>query len=179
MTVFSGSPLASLISGWLAALAPAPATIPNPPLTYQQIDFNIWTQKLDGTDPQGYLDLDLEALTEGYIIPPFQKTPATASGSTLTFTVIGLGIGPGCLSADRVSLLAQWSRPSNRSDRYNYDVTLSAAASSTATLTFNDAALPATTNADCPLGNALTFAATTGIRAGMSVFGVNTLQAQP
>jgi hypothetical protein len=137
VTVQSGSPLASLIGDWLAAVAPA-AT--NPPLTYQQIDFNIWTKTLDVSDPQGYLALDLDALTEGYIIPSFTATPATASGLTLTFTGIGLGIGPGMpVSGSSVAAgtVVKTVKIDTTTTPPTTTVTLSAAASSTATLTFN------------------------------------------
>ena len=100
VTVFSGSPLASLITDWLATTDPTPTPPPNPPLTYQNTDFNIWTQTLASTDQEGYLYLDLDALTEGYIIPEFSATATSSTTNTLTFPalnaggiVIGIGVG--------------------------------------------------------------------------------------
>jgi hypothetical protein len=98
VAVAAGSPLASLVSDWLLQLVPAATSSSTPPLTYENQDFNIWTQQLAPLDPQGYLYLDLDALTEGYIIPPFSSTPslAAASGSQLMFAGIGTtGIGVG------------------------------------------------------------------------------------
>jgi hypothetical protein len=78
VTVAAGSPLASLIKDWLATADPTPMPPPNPPLTYQNTDFNIWTQQLAKSDPQGYLYLDLDALTQGYVIPTINTLLATA-----------------------------------------------------------------------------------------------------
>ena len=49
-------------------------------------------------DPTGYLALDLDTLTQGYLIPPFTASPSQTTGSgltTLTFvgTAIGIGVG--------------------------------------------------------------------------------------
>jgi len=93
-TVFAGSPLATLISGWLSAGEPPPE---NPPITYPNTDFNIWTQSLAGSHLPGYLDLDLDALTQGYVIPPFAASPtiSAAGGSAALTFAAGMGIGPG------------------------------------------------------------------------------------
>ncbi|MFZ0420270.1 MAG: neuraminidase-like domain-containing protein [Candidatus Sulfotelmatobacter sp.] len=100
VTVFDGSPLAALIADWLATTDPTPTPPPNPPLTYQNTDFNIWTQDLASAEPTGYLYLDLDALTDGYVIPEFSATTITPSATaTLTFLqslngpLLGLGVG--------------------------------------------------------------------------------------
>ena len=95
--MYAGTPLAQLVADWLAQTDPRhPA--PNPPLTYQDTDFNIWSQTLAPTDPTGYLFLDLDTLTQGYLIPPFIASPSqttNAGQTTLTFigTAIGIGVG--------------------------------------------------------------------------------------
>src|SRR3984957_6896714 len=99
--VYAGTPLAKLVADWLAQTAPPPT---NPPLTYQNTDFNIWSQTLAKAGPSGdatgYLFLDLDTLTQGFLIPPFtvsvSPTQPTNSGqTTLTFdgTAIGIGVG--------------------------------------------------------------------------------------
>ena len=97
VTVYAGTPLASLVQQWLNQTDPTPTPPPNPPLTYQNTDFNIWTNQLDASNPQGYLYLDLDALTQGYIIPSFTASVSSAvsAGATLTFAGGGLGISPG------------------------------------------------------------------------------------
>jgi Tc toxin complex TcA C-terminal TcB-binding domain len=177
-TVYSGTPLASLISDWL--LAPAPATVPNPPPTYQNIDFNIWTQlaKSNPTDAQGYLELDLDALTQGYVIPSFKATPDTASGLILTFKQVGLGIGPGMPVSGSIitpGTTVATVATSPATNPTTTTVTLSAPVTGPAAkLTFNAGTKPvtATTNA-APSGTTLFFPATTGITQGLSVFGAN------
>ena len=176
-TVYSGSDLATLINDWLAALAP-PAT--NPPLTYQNIDFNIWSQKLTATaaDQQGYLELDLDALTQGYPIPSFPATPSSVSGTTLTFDAIGLGIGPGMpvsgpiITAGTTVVKVTTTPAANPTTT---TVTLSASVTGSAVqLTFNAPAGPVTaTTTALPSGETLSLNATTGIAPGMSVFGAN------
>lgn len=96
-TVFSGTPLASLVNVWLNQTDPATDPPPNPPLTYENTDFNIWSQQIESSAPQGYLYLDLDALTQGYVIPAVTATAslAAASGNTLTFAGIATGIGSG------------------------------------------------------------------------------------
>jgi hypothetical protein len=171
---FSGSPLASLINDWLGTVEPVPQ---NPPLSYQNTDFNIWTQQLAASDPQGYLDLDLAALTQGYVIPPFAAVPTASAGSTLTFE-IGTGIGPG-MSVGGPNIASGTVVQSVTNTTATTTVTLSPAPSGTvpasAVLVFNFAIPPttATTTADCPSGNALTFGGTSGITPGMAVFGTN------
>src|ERR1017187_2354308 len=177
VTVLPGSPLASLVNAWLAATDPGAAFVPNPPLTYQNTDFNIWTQQLAVTDPQGYLDLDLDALTQGYVIPPFATRPnaSAASGSTLVFDTgngIGVGMpvsGPGIAPGTTVSSVTTTTTMA---------VTLSAPISGTITpatvLVFNSALVPVTMNTitECASGaSVLTFSGTIGLSAGMSVFG--------
>ena len=88
----------SLIADWLAQTDPTPTPPPNPPPTYQDTDFDIWSQTLASADPTGYLFLDLDTLTQGYLIPPFVASPcqtANAGQTTLTFvgTAIGIGVG--------------------------------------------------------------------------------------
>ncbi|MGA2829337.1 MAG: hypothetical protein ABSF03_24865, partial [Streptosporangiaceae bacterium] len=95
VTVLAGSPLASLVKDWLSAVDPAVTAPQNPPLTYQNTDFNIWTQQLAITDPQGYVDLDLDAVTQGYIIPPFAASPSSSADSVSTQLVFGPGTGIG------------------------------------------------------------------------------------
>jgi hypothetical protein len=75
-TVVAGSPLASLIKDWRSQTDPTPTPPLNPPLSYQQIDFNIWTKTLGTADPLGYLYLDLDALTQGFVIPSSTSTLA-------------------------------------------------------------------------------------------------------
>ena len=81
-TIYPGTPLAQLISNWLAQTDPTPFPPPNPPLSYQHTDFNIWQLTLASADPQGYLYLDLDALTQGYSIPAFTLTPTGAPSPT-------------------------------------------------------------------------------------------------
>ena len=98
--LFAVTPLAKLVGDWLTATDPTPNPAPNPPLTYLNTDFNIWTRSLAPTDEQGYLALDLDALTQGYVIPSFSAFPSSAAGATLTFpstnpdgTLLGVGVG--------------------------------------------------------------------------------------
>jgi Tc toxin complex TcA C-terminal TcB-binding domain len=152
-TVYAGTALASLVGAWLSALDLSLAEPQNPPLTYANNDFNIWTQHLASTDPAGYLDLDLEALTQGHLIPPVTASPSAGvpSGPVLTFPS-ALGIGPGMpVSGPNIApgTTVLSVRPTT-SDTVT--VTLSAAVlggiTATETLTFNDVAAPASTLAD-------------------------------
>jgi hypothetical protein len=96
--LYAGTPLAKLVNDWLMQPDPTPTPAPNPPLTYQNTDFKIWSQTLAPADQSGYLFLDLEALTKGYLIPPFTASPSapTSAGlTTLTFTGTAIGIGVG------------------------------------------------------------------------------------
>ena len=93
-----GSPeaaLESLVSAWLLAKDATASTPqnpdppqPNPPLSYENKDFNIWSQQLAASNATGYLMLDLYALTQGSPIPAVKLTTSsdTPSGSTLTFS---------------------------------------------------------------------------------------------
>ena len=166
VTAFAGWPLASLIGKWLASGEPLPQ---NPPLTYQNTDFNIWTQQLATAEPDGYVDLDLDALTQGYIITPFAASAATASGSVLTFGA-GMGIGAGMpVSGTNIA-------PGTVVRDVTATVTLSAGVTADvptdSVITF--APVMAATTADCPAGgNVLTFGpgVTSGISAAMPVSG--------
>jgi hypothetical protein len=180
VTVFAGSPLASLINTWLSVTEPLAQ---NPPLSYQNSDFNIWTQQLAITNPDGYVELDLDALTHGYIIPPFAAAPSAsaASGSAdLTFglgTGIGVGMpvfGTNIAEGTIVQSIVQGATATT--------VTLSApvqgSVSTTDLLVFNCAIAPltSTTAADCAQGTAiLTLEAggANGVSDEMLVFGVN------
>jgi len=180
-TVYAGTPLASLVKAWLNATDPLPQ---NPPLTYENNDFNIWTQQLASADPAGYLDLDLDALTQGYVIPPVTARPSAdvSSGPVLTFPS-GLGIGPGMPVSGTNIAPGTTVRSVSPATSETVTVTLSAAVlggiPATETLTFNDVAAPvsAQTTADCPSGtDLLTFGGsggTTGVSEGMSAFGPN------
>ena len=175
VTVLAGSPLAALVGDWLTAADPA--STQNPPPGYQRDDFTIWSQQLAVQDPQGYLDLDLDALTQGYVIPPFTASPSAVSGSTLTFGT-GTGIGPGMpVSGPGFGPGTTVSKVTSNSATTTVTLSTPVTGSITAALTFNDAVSPvtATSTADCPLGTALlTFAGpggTGGISVGMSAFG--------
>ena len=182
VVVFAASPLAKLATDWLATPDPTPIPPPNPPLTYQNTDFNIWAQQLGSTDPQGYLHLDLDTLTQGYVIPSFTASPSGGAGATLTFpamkpdgTATGIGVGmpvsgtviaPGTTVTNTVTdLVIELSLP-----------VLGIGVSTTNPITFTSAtlqviALPA---ANVAAGQTLTFAwipATDGITTGMTVSG--------
>src|SRR5581483_3948655 len=60
--VYAGTPLAQLVTDWLAQTDPTPSPAPNPPPTYQDNDFFIWSQTLSANDKTGYLFLDLDTL---------------------------------------------------------------------------------------------------------------------
>jgi Tc toxin complex TcA C-terminal TcB-binding domain len=96
--LYAGTPLAQLVSDWLSQADPTPVPTPNPPPTYADNDFAIWSETLSASDPTGYLLLDLDTLTQGYVIEKFTHRPseaATGPSSTLTFQGVGLGIAPG------------------------------------------------------------------------------------
>ena len=177
VTVLAGSPLAALVSKWLAATDPSGTQNPAP--GYQNDDFTIWSQTL-AQDKEGYLDLDLDALTQAYVIPPFAASPtAVHSGSSLTFASgsgIGAGMpvfGPGIAAGTTVQSVTINSDNSDGSA----DVTLSADATGVTTstvLVFNFATAPVTATATAPYPagqTALSLDATTGISAGMTVLG--------
>jgi uncharacterized membrane protein YgcG len=171
VTVIAGSPLASLVSDWLGATDPSGTQ--SPPPSYQQNDFTIWSQQLAAGDPQGYLDLDLDALTQGFVIPPFGAIPTGGSGSTLTFAAgsgIGVGMpvsGPGVEPGTTVTNI----------DTDGVTVTLSppftGAISNATLLVFNASIPPVTTSATAEYtsGTALALAGTAGISNGMTVLG--------
>ena len=168
VTAFAGWPLASLIGKWLSSGEPLPQ---NPPLTYQNTDFNIWTQQLATTEPDGYVDVDLDALTQGYIITPFaaSTTAATASGSVLTFGA-GTGIGAGMPVSG--TNLAPGTVVRDVTATVTLSTGVTADVPTGSVITF--APVMAATTADCPPGgNVLTFGpnVTSGISAGMPVSG--------
>jgi len=107
VTVIAGSPLASLISDWLSAVDPATTSPVNPPLTYQNADFNIWTQQLSSKDPQGYLDLDLDALIQGYIIPGSSATLAEKIAALLS--TLPISPQPPTVETLKAVTAAQWT----------------------------------------------------------------------
>ena len=96
VTLVPGTSLAKLISAWLITPDPAIASPSNPPLSYPNTDFNIWTQQLS-TNTTGYLALDLDALTQGFVIPAAvaDLTVGAGTASLLTFQGVGLGMGVG------------------------------------------------------------------------------------
>lgn len=101
----AGSPLAALVQTWLNATAPAPV---NPPLTYDNTDFNIWTQQIATADPTGYLDLDLDALTQGFVIPATSTTLASEIASWLPGTTNPVTANPTVATLKQVTA-AQWT----------------------------------------------------------------------
>jgi len=181
-TVFSGTPLANLVTDWLSQTDPATDPPPNPPLTYENTDFNIWSQLIAKDEPQGYLYLDLDALTQGYVIPQVTATPSAASGDTLTFSGIATGIGVG-MPVSGANIPAGTTVTTVASSQTVTTVTLSAAVtgavSTSDSITFNGNAAPfeaVTTVACAKGGTTLTFGGATGvapIQQGMTVYGVN------
>jgi hypothetical protein len=172
-TVLAGSPLASLVKAWLGATDPGGTQ--DPPPTYQEDDFAVWSRQLAVKDPDGYLELDLDTLTRGFVIPPFAASPiaSTTSGSTLTFAPgsgIGVGMpvsGPGLAPGTTVTDV-------KASGAVTVSPAVTGTVATTSLLVFNYSVLPltASTSSDCPKGQAeLTFAGTTGIAAGMTVLG--------
>jgi hypothetical protein len=187
--VYEGTPLAYLVADWLAQTDPTLtlATPPNPPPTYQDIDFDLWSQSqyMAQTDPthfaSGYLFLDLDTLTQGYLIPPFTASPSQPTGTganTLTFNGTAIGIGVG-MPVGGSNIAPGTTVTKVDTSATTTTVTLSAAVTgnveTTAVLTFNCTTNPIslTTSADCPSGNVLPFASTAGIQADMSVSGPN------
>jgi Tc toxin complex TcA C-terminal TcB-binding domain/Protein of unknown function (DUF2934) len=184
VTVFAALPLATLVQDWLATIDPTPDPPPNPPLTYQNTDFNIWTQTLEKTTPQGYLYLDLDTLTQGFVIPSSTVSPsaATSSGPTLTFdstqtdgSVLGVGVGmlvTGTNIAPNTTVSAV-----ARTMTVTLNTPLTGAGVSTGdTITFTAGSLTITANpiSNAPSGSVLTFAwtiAISAVAAGMSVAG--------
>ncbi|HKN59914.1 MAG TPA: neuraminidase-like domain-containing protein [Candidatus Acidoferrales bacterium] len=181
--VYAGTPLAQLIADWLAQTDPTPSPVPNPPPTYQDNDFIIWSHNLSTSDPTGYLFLDLDTLTQGYIIARLTDSPSTAAlggSTTLQFQGVGLGIAPKMpvtgtnIASDTVVTKIETATA----------VTLSApvtgsGVAKTTVITFSSAGSPLTAspNANAPTGTTtLTFdgtPVTEGIVAGMKVSGTN------
>jgi hypothetical protein len=171
VTVIAGSPLAALVSGWLGATDPTGTQ--SPPPSYQQNDFTIWSQQLAAADPQGYLDLDLDALTQGFVIPPFGAIPVGGSGSTLTLAA-GSGIGIGMpVSGPGVSPGTTVTNVGADGAAVTLSLPFTGAISSATLLVFNASIPPVTTSttAECTSGAALALAGTIGISNGMTVLG--------
>jgi len=176
--LYQGTPLAKLVTDWLAQTDPTPTPPPNPPLTYENTDFNIWSQTLASTDSSGYLQLDLETLTQGYLIPPFTASvspsqPTAAGQKTLTFVGTAIKIGPGMpVSGTNIA-------PDTTVVSVNTvtTVTLSTAPTGPVTsLTFNAGNAPITATPSSVSGATLTFsgaASAEGITTGMTVSGTN------
>lgn len=180
-TLFSGTPLAGLVGDWLSSSDPTPTPPPNPPLSYQNTDFNIWTLQLAKSDPQGYLALDLDALTKGFVIPKFSLSPTSSTANTLTFsgqnadgTLIGVGkgmpvsgpnIAPGTTvnKVDTVTTVTL-STPLQPGGVHTTDV-----------IAFGTgpASITASPNANIASGTSLTFAGYPNASAGMPVSGPN------
>ena len=165
----SPDPLAALVTDWLAATAPTSLPPPNPQPTYQLEDFAIWTQQLASKDSQGYLDLVLAALTQGFVIPPFTATPnaGTSSGSTLTFgSTAGIGVG---MSVGGTNIDSGTTVQSVSSTTVGLSKNVTGPVSS---ITFNQP-IPPITETTTSAGSVLSFPATTGINVGMPVSGTN------
>jgi hypothetical protein len=188
-TLVAGSPLAALVNDWLSATDPAvttpPSPPPNPPQTYQVKDFNIWKYQLAQKDPQGYLELDLDALTQGFIIPEFIANTIGASGPTLTVSIspssgsIGVGMP---VNGTNIGAGTTVTNVSPLPGNVNVTITLSAAVLGdvppNTQITFNPTGTPFTgrTIADCPSGRTLivTLSPTSpNIGVGMPVSGTN------
>ncbi|MFZ1009277.1 MAG: neuraminidase-like domain-containing protein [Candidatus Sulfotelmatobacter sp.] len=184
VTLFAGTPLAKLVQDWLKAPDPTPTPAPNPPLTYQNTDFNIWTQQLAPTDQQGYLYLDLYALTKGYVIPSFNAPAIGSTATTLTFaalnsdgTQIGIGVGMP-VSGTNIAPGTTVTGVAPAGANVTVNLSTPTLGAVTGKVTFNEfgPTFTATTTKDCPAGTVLTFAgpgATNGIQQGMTVFGPN------
>ena len=176
--VLAGSPLASLVSTWLAATDPAGTQ--SPPPSPQSDDFSIWSQQIALLDQQGYLDLDLDALTQGFVIPPFGASPSAgvSSGSTLTFPAgagIGAGMpvsGPGIAPGTTVQAVTPGASGAPSTVTLKPAVTGSITTATLLAFNCSIPPVPATSSAPCPAGTAaLALDATTGISAGMTVLG--------
>jgi hypothetical protein len=181
VTLFAGTSLAALVKDWLATTDPTPTPPPNPPPTYQDTDFNIWTQQLAASDPQGYLALDLDALTKGDVIAAFSASPSSSTANTLTFpalnpngTLLGVGVGMP-VSGPNIAL----GTTVNKVDTVT-TVTISTpvqpgGVTTTDVITFGTgpAAITASVNTNIASGTSLTFAGAPSISASMSVSGPN------
>ena len=181
VTLFKGSPLANLVTDWLAATDPTPNPAPNPPLTYKNTDFYIWTSDLASTDPQGYLNLDLDALTKGYVIPAFTASPDSSAASTLTFpalnpdgTLLGIGVGMP-ISGPNVIAGTIVTKTDTISTVKLSTPLLAGGVKPADTITFGSGSsqITASPNAVITTGTSLTFGGALGIAAGMAVSGPN------
>ena len=180
--VYAGTPLAQLVTDWLAQTDPTPTPAPNPPLTYENTDFNLWSQTLAPTDPTGYLFLDLDTLTQGYLIPPFTASPhqPTDTGlNTLTFVGTAIGIGVGMpISGTNIAPDTTVTEVDTITT-VTISKALTGSGVTTATpITFNTGNSPitATPNTNFASGKTLKFSgasATEGIIIGMTVDGTN------
>ena len=180
--LLAGTPLAKLVQDWLAQTDPTPTPPPNPPLTYQNTDFNVWSQTLAATDATGYLFLDLDTLTQGYLIPPFTASPSAATPAgqkTLTFTGTAIGIGVGMPVSGKNIAPDTTVVKVDTVTTVTLNKALLAGGVTTATeITFNTGNSPITAapNANVASGTTLTFSgasATEGITTGMTVTGTN------
>lgn len=182
VTVFAGQPLATLVQDWLVTKDPTPDPPPNPPLTYQNTDFNIWTQQLESDTPQGYLYLDLDTLTQGFVLPSFiaPLSAATSTGPTLTFDSIqadgsALGAGVGMLVTGTSIAPNTTVSAVARTMTVTLDTPITGAGVSTAdpiTFTAGSQTITSSPIENAPSGSVLTFAwttATNALAAGMSV----------
>jgi len=180
--VYAGTPLAQLVTDWLAQTDPTPTPAPNPPLTYQDTDFDIWSQTLATTDPTGYLFLDLDTLTQGYLIPPFIASPfqTTNTGqTTLTFVGKAIGIGVGMPVSGKNIAPDTTVTKVDTITTVKLSKPLALSGVTTATLiTFNAGNSPiiATPNTNIASGPLLTFSGASsveGITVNMTVDGTN------
>ena len=181
VTLFAGTFLANLVSDWLATKDPTPNPAPNPPLTYLNTDFFIWSHSLAAKDPQGYLSLDLDSLTRGFVIPAVSASPVSSTATTLTFPALNsdgtlLGIGAGMpVSGPNIAAGTTVAQAITVAT-----VTLSAALQAGGVkpadiITFGSggAQINASPNAIIPTGTSITFAGVLGISAGAAVSGPN------
>jgi hypothetical protein len=180
--VYAGTPLAKLVNDWLLQTDPTPTPAPNPPLTYDNTDFNVWSQTLAPADPTGYLFLDLDTLTQGYLIPPFTASPSQPTNAglkTLIFVGTALGIGAGMPVSGKNIAPDTSVTNVDTVTTVTLSKPLMAGGVTTATeITFNSGNSPitATPNTNMAAGTTLTFSgasSTEGISLGMTVNGAN------
>lgn len=181
--VYAGTALAKLVADWLSQTDPTPTPTPNPPPTYQDNDFFIWSQTLSASDPTGYLFLDLDALTQGYIIAPFTGSPSTTAlaGSTaLQFQGVGLGIAAKMpVSGTNISPDTVVTKVDTITTVTLSSPGITGSGVTTATvITFISTGAPLTArpNVNAPAGTTLTFSGTPvteSIGVGMQVSGTN------
>ncbi len=181
--VYAGTKLAQLVADWLTQTDPTSSPAPNPAPTYQDNDFYIWSKILSASDSTGYLFLDLDALTQGYIIGSFTDSPSTPapSGSTkLQFEGVGLGIAPPMpVSGTNIAAGTLVTKIETITTVMLSAPVAAGGVSTTAVITFNSAGAPvaAKPNANAAAGaTALIFdgtPATESIVAGIKVSGTN------